>query len=140
MSRSSALPALGLAATALVIAALVAWRVVDDQSAGPERGASIDEIAGAPADWVGKRVEVSGRVTSVYPEAFTIGSADDAELLVIPGERSVGPGEIGVRMRVAGTVEVFDEQTELVPGEENEPREGDALLRASRIERRSEGS
>jgi hypothetical protein len=43
-------------------------------------------------------------------------------------------------MRVAGTVEVFDEQTELVPGEENEPREGDALLRASRIERRSEGS
>lgn len=141
MSMRSLVAFAGLVA-AVVVVAVGAWLVFDDDSSGAEGGASIDEIVGAPADWAGERVEVSGRVVSVYPSAFTVGTRD-AELLVLPedrgAERPVAPGDLGVHLVVRGVVERFDEQTELVPGERNEPREGDAVLRATAIERRAPG-
>ena len=132
----------GFVVGGLLVVGFVAWLVFDDESSGTERGASIDKIVGAPAEWSERRVEVSGRVVSVYPTAFTIGTRD-AELLVVAADRSngdgpIGPGDIGSRLRVRGVVERFDEQAELVPGGENEPHEGDAMLRADAIERVTE--
>jgi hypothetical protein len=133
-----------MVAAALAGGIVGAWLILDEDSSGAERGASIDEIVGAPGEWAGERVEVSGRVVSVYPTAFTIGTRG-AELLVVVGDRAggehpVGPGDIGTRLGVRGVVERFDEQTELVPGEENEPRQGDAVMRADAIRRPVRGA
>jgi hypothetical protein len=107
--------ALGGLVAALVVIAFGAWLVFDDESSGAERGASIDEIVGAPAAWAGARVEVSGRVVSVYPSAFTVGTRD-AELLVLPedggAERPVRARDVGERLVVRGVVGRFDEQTD----------------------------
>ena len=128
-----------LLVAALVVSGGLAWWLFDSESSGSARAASIDDIVGAPAEWAGEKVQVTGRVVSVYPGAFTVGSSD-AELLVLPpagdgSGRTVGPGDLGKRLRIVGTVRRFDEQVQLVPGPENEPRQGDAILRAQAIER-----
>jgi hypothetical protein len=130
--------AAGFVLAALLIAAGSIWLLIDDDSAGSERGASIDEIVGAPAEWAGREVVVSGRIISVYPRAFTVGTRN-AELLVVLPEGAAaqpfGPDDIGARLRLRGAVERFDEQVELAPGEGDEPRQGDALLRARAVQR-----
>jgi hypothetical protein len=113
-------------------------------SSGAERAGSIDEIVGAPGKWAGEPVVVSGRVVAVYPTAFTLG-ARGAELYVLVPDRAgaehpIRAGDIGNPLRVRGVVERFDEQTELLPGEEKEPRQGDAVLRADAIQRPARGA
>ena len=56
----------------------------------------------------------------------------------LAGMAAAGPwarGDLGDRLRIVGTVRRFDEQVELVPGPANEPRQGDAILRAEAVER-----
>jgi hypothetical protein len=76
----AAAAALGLLAAVVVIVA--AFALLDQDSAGPETGVTIEDVADEPERYVGQTVTVSGEVDEVVaPNAFTIG--DDDELLVV---------------------------------------------------------
>ena len=65
----------------------------------------------------------------------------DAELLVVLGNdhgaQPFGPDDIGAPLRLRGEIERFGEQVEIAPGGREEPRVGDALLRARAVQRRA---
>lgn len=94
----------------VVLAALAAWLwwLADDDSAGPETGISLEEVAEDRFNdtLIGERVTISGEVAAaVVPEqAFWVGDGfGDPSVLVIASS-SVPGLEEGLLVRVTGTV------------------------------------
>ncbi len=107
---------------ALLAAALLAWLVFaildENESGGPEAGASVSEIVDDPREFIGETVTVSGEIASVLsPRVLTIGGDEfvgGGELLVVassdvPLQEVVGDGlERDDLVQVTGEVRSFD--------------------------------
>jgi hypothetical protein len=111
----------GLLVLALVAAAaLVAvFGLLDDEdSAGPERGATVRAIASEPSDYFGEVVTVSGQVQNAVEGGFVLGQETDARLLVVY-DREVDVGGLAAdeAVRVTGVVQQVDRgvDAELIP-------------------------
>ena len=122
-------PLLGL--LVLVILALLAWALwatfwQDDDSAGPDVGVTLSDIAGDPEEYYGQQVVVSGQIDDVLDRddsvdaddsggaGFVLG--DDDEVLVVgsnlPSLAAIAANEDiaeGDVVQVTGMVQAFDE-------------------------------
>ena len=89
-SSSGWLAALAAIVVAAGVAALVAWLVADD-SAGPDVGVTVQDVADAPEDYYGELVTVSGEVTDTVPAiAPTTAPSDPGTLAFSLGGDTVG--------------------------------------------------
>lgn len=134
--------ALARAIPVLVLAALVLVGVLVAVAADDGLGDRAETIVEEPDAFVGERVEISGELSSYYPDAFTLGGGylDRDELLVSVEELDELPEVIrdrvdGLDVRVVGVVDRLDERLEIVAGEAVEPfEEGTPYVRAARVE------
>lgn len=120
-----------LALLALLVVALLAWALwatfwQDGDSAGPDVGVTLSDIAEDPEEYYGQRVVVSGQIDDVLEEDDAVGTddtgaagfvlGDDSELLVIganlpalaaiDANDEIAEGDV---VQVTGTVQAFDE-------------------------------
>jgi len=110
-----------VALVVIAFGAWVVWALVDDDSAGPDTGVTLNEIADEPGQHIGRTVTISGEVESVEPDglvggdasvrprAFAIGGdALGEQVLVVPsgGLTAAGVDE-GDIVQVTGTVRRF---------------------------------
>lgn len=108
----------GLAIVGLVLVGLAVWigfAVLgdDDDSAGPELGATIGEIADDPESFYGERVVVSGQIRErIGTTALTIG---EAELLVVVARELTDDADVGDLIQVTGTVQPLSSYAENDP-------------------------
>ncbi len=127
--RSGGGPLIGL--LALLVVALLVWALwatfwQEEDSAGPDVGVTLSDVADDPEEYYGQRVVVSGQIDDVLEEDDAVGSddtgaagfvlGDEAELLVIganlPALAAIGANEEiaeGDVVQVTGTVQAFDE-------------------------------
>ena len=117
-TASSGIP-WGILSTVAIVVAIVlwVWLVNDDDSAGPERGVTVENIAdpeafdddGFTRTLVGQRVTVSGNVSEmVGANAIRLGGDDfggDGILVINVSASGINEGD---NVRVTGTVRDFD--------------------------------
>jgi hypothetical protein len=127
--RSSGGSAVAWAIAAVVILGLLAWALwatfADDDSAGPEAGVTLQQVASDPAELAGSQVVVSGQIADVLTEEDVIGAdltgpsafilGEDGEVLVVgvdmpemaalAGNEEIAEGDV---VQVSGTVHAFD--------------------------------
>ena len=107
----------GLAGAIIAAILLWAWLANDDDSAGPERGVTVEDVADADAfdddgfadSLLGQQVTVSGNVSdSLAHNAIRLGGEDfggDGILVIQVTAPSIREGD---NVRVTGTVRKFD--------------------------------
>jgi len=103
-SRSQFAGALAFLLLAFLLAAGIGLLValwVGDDSAGPERGATIAEVVESPGEYVGEQVTVSGTVGALAP-------FDDGVGEPLPEETPAAPGPGALAFTIGG--DVVDEQ------------------------------
>lgn len=118
-----------IAVLVLLIAGLLLWALSatfadDDDSAGPDVGVTLTEVAEDPSEFYGERVVVSGQIERVHAEddvitrsstaaGFTLGrdaeiavvGSDIAELAAIAANEELAEGDV---VQVSGTVREFN--------------------------------
>jgi len=105
---------------ALVIAAVAVWIVLaaDEDSAGADRGVTLDEVVDEPRAYAGQTATVSGLVseTDVAPGVFTLG--EDGRVVVLAQQGVEAPAGVseGDAVQVEGRVEMVS--AELADAEE----------------------
>jgi hypothetical protein len=127
----------------VLVVGIVVWAVwtsLDEDSAGPEAGVTLNAVTEEPERFFGQTVTISGEVEEDFARAFVIGGgAAGEELLVVPadGVQASNVSEDDV-LQVTGTVErhapedipTLDDE-ELTTGEDYD--DGEAILRATQI-------
>ena len=138
---------LGMAAAIVAVVAvsgLTWWLIESDDSAGPERGVTLEQVADQPQRFVGQEVVVSGSIAemNVRPRAFGLGGELGEPVLVIPQEGTGWQHTVTAEddVRVTGTVRIFHRaewRDELNMGGDDvflDPFEGQAMIYASKVE------
>lgn len=128
-----------------VLLAFVGWLVYvayfQDESAGPERAATISEITTEPEEFIGETVTVSGEVAGFASEdAFVIGSEDADSSLLVQAQTNL-PNRVSEDdvVRVTGTVrelmiaEFEDEFGAFDEGFDEEAFGGEPVVVANRV-------
>jgi hypothetical protein len=131
-----------VAAIIVGIIVWVVWTSLDEDSAGPEAGVTLNAITEEPERFFGQTVTISGVAEEDFARAFVIGGgAAGEELLVLPADGVQAPNvsEDDV-LQVTGTVERYtpedvpalnDEELTGWTGEDYD--DGEAILRATQI-------
>ena len=102
----------------ILVVAVAAWIVLAalDDSAGPERGVTLEQVADEPDELEGRSVTVSGELAEfVVPgRAFPLGEGFTDTVLVVPAtETQVPPLEEDDVLQVTGVVHARFEPAEL---------------------------
>lgn len=99
---------LGILALIAAVAAL-ALVLLDDDSAGPERGVSLNELVDDTQAYVGDQVTVSARVDSTVGPGFVLGGDIGETVLVAPSlnRQALPPIAAEDVVQVTGTVREF---------------------------------
>jgi hypothetical protein len=115
------------------------WAWFDDDSAGPERGVTLSQVADEPEDYLGQTVTISGEVEERWARAFTIGGgALGEEVLVLPKAGvTVPPVTTDDRaddvLQVTGTVRVVDDDNRAALGDEFDAWDGEPAIIATSV-------
>ena len=134
----------GVLVALVAICGLTWWLIESDDSAGPERGVTLEQVVDQPERFVGQQVVVSGSIAemNLRPRAFGLGGELGELALVIPQEGTGWDHTVTAEddVRVTGTVRIFhraDWRDELNMGGDDvflDPFEGQAMIYASKVE------
>lgn len=122
----------------LVIAGIVwgAWALVDDDSAAPETGVTLEQIVDEPRQYLGQQVTLSAELEERYDRAFSIGGdALGEELLILPPADYRLPSFDGDPpvLQVTGTVTMVDSKYETLLGDAFEEHEDEPAIVATTV-------